>query len=328
MMSDFNLHGHDLFGDPIKPKASGVVSERFTFPPFTILDAKQGDWQERKREWLSIGIKSEIGRGDNLLMGGGVDEFDKYRDMEKSKYGKCMQDSMTDKYGRKPMNATSVFDPVICELMYRWFCPKGGQIVDAFAGGSVRGIVAGALGYSYWGCDLRSEQVEANRIQAQELFPHAKIEWVCGDSLLNMHKAPETDFLFTCPPYGDLEVYSDLENDLSAMEHEQFLVAYKQIIANSVERLKDNSFAAIVVGDFRDKKGFYRNFVSDTINAYEAAGARLYNEAILSTPVGTACLRVTKQFNAARKLAKTHQNILVFCKGDPRKAADKIKDDE
>jgi hypothetical protein len=34
-------------------------------------------------------------------------------------------------------------------------------------------------------------------------------------------------------------------------------------------------------------------------------------------------MRVTKQFEASRKMAKTHQNVLVFCKGDPRTAARK-----
>ena len=135
-----------------------------------------------------------------------------------------------------------------------------------------------------------------------------------------MGQAPEADFLFSCPPYGDLEVYSDEKDDLSNMNHIEFIDAYQKIIANSVNRLKNNRFAAFVVGDFRDKKGFYRNFVSDTINAFEQTGAKLYNEAILATSVGTACLRVSKQFNAGRKLAKTHQNILVFCKGDPKKA--------
>ena len=38
-MSEFALHGHDLFGEVVKPKASGPVAERFTLPPFTLLDA-------------------------------------------------------------------------------------------------------------------------------------------------------------------------------------------------------------------------------------------------------------------------------------------------
>ena len=37
--------------------------------------------------------------------------------------------------------------------------------------------------------------------------------------------------------------------------------------------------------------------------------------------MSTAAMRVTKQFESGRKLAKTHQNVLVFCKGDWKKAA-------
>jgi len=80
-------------------------------------------------------------------------------------------------------------------------------------------------------------------------------------------------------------------------------------------------FACFVVGDYRCKKGFYRNFVGETVVAFEAAGARFYNEAILVTSVGSLPVRITKQFKAGRKLGKTRQNILVFCKGDPKKAA-------
>lgn len=85
--------------------------------------------------------------------------------------------------------------------------------------------------------------------------------------------------------------------------------------------MKPNTFACFVVGDFRDGRGFYRNFVSETIDGFEQAGARLYNEAILATAIGSASMRVTKQFESGRKLAKTHQNVLVFCKGDWKKAA-------
>jgi hypothetical protein len=45
----------------------GNLSEKFILPPFSVLDARQGWWQERKRAWLALGIRSEIGRGDNAL---------------------------------------------------------------------------------------------------------------------------------------------------------------------------------------------------------------------------------------------------------------------
>lgn len=301
-MTELALFGTDLFGEVIKPKASGPVAERFTLPPFTILDARMADWQERKRAWSAMGIRGEVGRSAKSY---------NIHDWADANAGGAKADG----------DGTSIFDPTMCELAVRWFSPEGGQVVDPFAGGSVRGIVAGALGRHYWGCDLRPEQIAANEAQADEIAPRVRPVWVCGDSMETLPTAPEADFVFSCPPYGDLEKYSDDPRDLSAMDWHAFVAAYKRIILRAVSRMKSDTFACFVVGDFRDGRGFYRNFVSETIDGFEQAGARLYNEAILATPVGTAAMRVTKQFESGRKLAKTHQNVLVFCKGDWKKAA-------
>ena len=314
-----NLYGTDLFGHKIKPKASGIVAERFTIPPFTILDAKQGDWQERQRAWLSIGLRGEVGRSDEA---NGASRQKSSLYLVKNSSGDYSTGGDLIE-GGEVGNSASVFSPVVCELAYRWFSADGSQVVDPFAGGSVRGIVAGSLGRKYWGCDLRQGQIDANNAQADEIETTHRPQWVCGDSMEMLPEAPEADLIFSCPPYGDLEVYSDNPNDLSNMEWHTFVAAYKRIILKSVQRLKPDSFACFVVGDFRDKKGFYRNFVSTTIEAFEECGARLYNEAILATSVGSAAMRVTKQFESGRKMAKTHQNVLVFCKGDWKKAADK-----
>jgi len=40
-----------------------TLNDRFIVPPFSVLDARQGYWQERKRQWLALGIQSELGRG-------------------------------------------------------------------------------------------------------------------------------------------------------------------------------------------------------------------------------------------------------------------------
>jgi hypothetical protein len=50
---------------------SRTLSDRFGVPPFSVLDARQGYWQDRKRAWLALGIKSELGRGDCTPGGGG-----------------------------------------------------------------------------------------------------------------------------------------------------------------------------------------------------------------------------------------------------------------
>ena len=42
---------------------NGNLSDRFMIPPFSVLNAREGWWQSRKKAWLAIGIKSELGRG-------------------------------------------------------------------------------------------------------------------------------------------------------------------------------------------------------------------------------------------------------------------------
>jgi hypothetical protein len=219
-------------------------------------------------------------------------------------------------------SGTSIFDPVLCELAYSWFCPQGGTILDPFAGGSVRGIVASRLGRQYIGVELRPEQVEANRIQGEQLCQELPPVWHTGDSrnIDRICHDVQADFVFSCPPYADLEVYSDDPKDLSTLRYGDFKPAYFEIIAKACSRLKDDRFACFVVGDVRDKKGNYYNFVGDTVEAFRAAGLHFYNEAILVTSVGSLPIRAGKQFTASRKLGKTHQNVLVFVKGDGKRA--------
>jgi hypothetical protein len=147
-------------------------------------------------------------------------------------------------------------------------------------------------------------------------------EWVEGDAadIGDLCSGVTADLWFSCPPYGDLEVYSDNPRDLSTMKHDEFVEAYRKIISESAALLEDDRFAVIVVGDFRGPDGCYRNFVGDTITAFQDAGLRLYNEAVLVTNLGSLVLRVGKQFDVSRKMGKSHQNILVFVKGDARKA--------
>ena len=312
---DLALTGFDageleaLFDDDGEAYAEGLkgqMSSDFGLPPFTVLNAREGGWQKRKQYWLSYGINSEEGRPENLISYSSVATM-----------------------GEKD---TSIFDPVLCDLMYSWFSPKNGLVLDPFAGGSVRGIIASLLDRQYIGVDLRPEQVAANQKQAEEIITESPCypAWYCGDST-NIKKIAsdvQADMIMSCPPYADLEVYSDKPNDLSNMEYAEFLSAYKEIISQSYSLLKEDSFAVWTVGEVRDKKGNYYNFVGDTIQAFKDAGFHYYNEAILVTAVGSLPLRAGRTMRSTRKLGKTHQNILVFVKGDGKKAAKRCGDIE
>ena len=287
----------------------GALTEKFIIPPFTVLDSSQSRWLERKRLWNDLGIDSIRGRGDCLTFNASNDDFVSQRIAS--------------------AGSTSVFDPVLAEISYRWFTPNDGSILDPFSGGSVRGFVAGKTGRSYVGVDIRSEQVSENDKQIATHCPESSVRYVVGDSLhLDTLLPPEDtfDFVYSCPPYGDLEVYSNDPNDLSTMQPDAFVQAYREIIRLSVARLKDNRFAAFVVGNYRNSAGDLVDFTGQTVRAFEDAGCSFYNHFILMTPINTVAVRTGRQFTASRKAGLRHQSLLVFVKGKARKAVEAIGD--
>ncbi len=275
------------------------LRDTYLEPPFSVLDAKSGSWQKRKAKWLELGIKSEEGRSVVVLPGASNNDY--MPDMASS---------------------TSIFDPALCELMYKWFCPKGGTILDPFAGGSVRGIVAQKLGYKYTGIELRGEQVDSNRQQAKELLEaDNQPEWIQGDSEKELDNLSGTyDMIFTCPPYANLEVYSKDPDDLSNMTYELFKEHYWEILGKAFNKLEQGGFFVIVVGDVRDERGHYLDFVGETKrmlmnpkDPFTTPAAWLYNDLILLDPIGTAMIRAANTFKS-KKCVKVHQNVLVFKK--------------
>ncbi len=285
------------------------LQDQYGVPPFSVLDTRQGYWQERKEQWLSLGIESEIGREENLAIG--TKNFQK--------------NGWIDKESRLA-NGTSVFDPVLTEIIVRWYSAAGDTVLDPFAGGSVRGIISAMLNRRYIGIDLRPEQIAANLIQAQTVLTdeHTHPTWHAGDSsnINRIISDSSADLVMTCPPYGDLERYSDDPADLSTMSHDDFIDSYRHIVRDTMSHLRDDRFAVFVVGDYRDKQGHYRNFVSDTIDAVRSTGAHLYNEAILVQMIGVAAMVASTYFHSGRKLVKTHQQVLVFVKGDAKRATE------
>jgi len=518
--------------------ATLTLQQKFIISPFSVMDARAGIWAERKKAWRDLGIKSEIGRGSDedktesgLVFARSSQPPSTYeaKNAYEMKTGKKISwEEFANLFPQEMIQTgTSIFDPVLCEVIYRWFCPQGGTIIDPFAGGSVRGIVAALTGRQYTGIDLSERQIEANKENWEELrhinitegataaapitedkrelktatgektinvsgkwarhefactenyikttchgtccqgagkvmislLPHEaqqqekqgyatnngmlqpdpktgkcphkqtnglcglhntghkpfgciaspftlndsdtliirnrynmmkchgtgqpayktfrasldlilgneaerviqQIEagkdniktkipaqtyenlkyldslkhadathkitvkgneqaprWITGDSINIQDIAPgQYDLIFTCPPYANLEVYSDAPEDISNKDYPEFIRLYREIIEKTAALLKPNRFACVVVGEVRDKQGSYYNFVSDTIKAFTDAGLKYYNEAILIMNFGSLPIRAGKQFKNSRKVGKTHQNILMFVNGNP-----------
>ena len=300
-LEDLDFEGYD-FGfefdedtfDDAEEEPHGKLSDSFIIPPFDVLNARGGDWVKRKQWWNQlIGDKAQAREGSNANMSG------------------------TEKYGKKFASDVSILDPVLSEIAVKWFCTPDGKCFDCFAGDTVFGFVSGYLGHQFTGIELREEQVEFNNTQVDGL----PAKYICDDgrNVLQHVGVNTQDFLFSCPPYFDLEVYSDLENDASNQEsYEDFYAILDTAFTNAAKALKNNRFAVIVVGDIRDKKtGGYYNFPSDIINTFQRNGFVLYNNMKILTPIGTAAIRAAK-YMEYRKVAHVYQDVLVFYKGDQR----------
>lgn len=299
-----------LFDMPIPLPSS--LGDRFGIPPLTVFDRRQGYWQDRRRRWLEAGIDSGDGRDRALTYakGQGADEVSQ----------KLL--AMSD--------GTSVFDPVLTETMVRWYAPAGGMIYDPFAGGSVRGIVSMSLGRHYRGGDIREEQLVVNDNQRDTFVRRfgdsgGSAEWMIHDAATES-PVTDVDMILTCPPYGDLEVYSDLPEDVSNMDYDDFADAYADAILWAVDALAPNRFSIWVVGNYRDSRtGHMRNLVGLTHDAHIRAGAHYHSECVIVDPVGTGAMRAAATFKALRRPIRTHQQCLIFVKGDVRRATDALE---
>lgn len=210
----------------------------------------------------------------------------------------------------------SVLDPVLVETLLAWFAPyDGASVFDCFAGDPQGGFVSSYLGYSYTGIELREEQCQANKATAAKhgLSP----AYICDDGRnVAKHIGEGTqDLLISCPPYFDLEVYSDKPEDASNQkDFDSFYAILDEAFTAAVPLLKDNRFACVICTDIRGKGGVYYDFVERVRATFERNGMGLYNHLIIKNPIGSAAMRANRNM-VTRKPVRVHQDILVFLKG-------------
>lgn len=300
------MSGEALFDD--RPYALRLdLAERFIVPPFSVIDARTGRWAELRRWWDALDIDGTAGRGVDLTFSSSTATDDTSRRI--SAHG-----------------GTSAFSPVLCELIYRWWSPSGGVVLDPFAGGATRGVVAGVLGREYHGVELSEAQVDANEDTAYRLAGEmiTAPRWYRNDSV-KWQPNVAADAIVSCPPYGSLERYSSDPADLSTLKWPEFQVRYREAIGRSVDRLRPDRFAVFVVGNYREGKKTMRDLVGLTVDAFGSAGCDYYGDLVYVHPAPSAGLRVSSHFERNRKVAMVHQNVVVFVKGDPFRAAEAIR---
>jgi len=269
-------------------KGNNKLKNDWIMPPFSILDTRQIYWQERRKDWYELIGNTSFTR-ENAL-------------------GDDLMGSIND--------GVSLFDPVLAEIIYHWFSPAKGCVLNLFAGDVEPNIVAAYRGHPLQGIELRQDQIDHTNRIAVKLNIQNNVNLICDDVLnLNKHvKDNSQDILFSCPPFYNLEEYSIDKRDFANKEEVDFDTLLQQVINAGAQKLKNNRFAVFVVSEVRRPDGSYRGFIPKVIRWFEEAGLKYYNEIVLINSIGTLPFRINGMWQN-RKVGKMHQNVLVFFKG-------------
>ena len=202
--------------------------------------------------------------------------------------------------------------PLMEMILVRYGGPAGGKVLDAFSGGAPRAVTSAIMGFEYHGFDIREEALDETRATVDRLnlggvFLHH------GDGRFIDIDESEFDVAITCPPYFDLETYSDLPTDLSNLSsYEEFNAGMFMCALAHRKKMKPGAFVCIVVGPFRNKKTKELiDFRADTVLNFQEAGFIWHQEVVLSKNFGSAAKRAGNAWKG-KKLVPIHEYLLVF----------------
>lgn len=205
----------------------------------------------------------------------------------------------------------SVFPAPLMEMIIvRYGGAIGSHILDAFAGGPPRGLVSSIMGHQYTGFEIRQEQIDENELLLKSLKLKGAKYIKSDGRFLDVDDV--FDCAITCPPYFDLEQYSDQDDDISNLGSYAEFNASMWLCAHAHrERMKPGAFVCIIVGLFRDKRGELIDFPADTVENFRDAGFLYWQNIVLSKNFASAAVRAGNAWKGL-KLVPRHENLLVF----------------
>lgn len=162
-------------------------------------------------------------------------------------------------------------------LMLR-YSQKGDLVLDQFAGGGTTLVEAKLLGRNVIGVDVNDIALE--RCKEKTDFQHDGADgnvYIRKGDARNLSFIPDEsiDFICTHPPYANIIKYSDsLEDDISLLKVQDFLVEMEKVAAEAFRVLKSEKFCAVLMGDTR-QKGHMIPMSFDVMRIFENVGFKL-----------------------------------------------------
>lgn len=274
-----------------------------------------GDQSEHRRVKKMVvgngfhGLRGRAKRGNHLFL-------NQRNRLEKlSTRPGCFRKEVDDEsvYGGKITE--SVFNPIVAIWILNLFAPKQGIVYDPFAGGGTRAICACKAGLDYVGIEIRQEEIEQLKIRFDNNNVTPRVIH-CNSQNVPELKNSIADFLLTCPPYWNLEIYGGGCDDLSmAKTYKDFLSMLDNVIKESYRILKHGALSCWVVGLHREKnKGLLA--LNHDVAKLHCENGFIFKEEIILNQVNTGAIRRIGNFSKGNKLLiRTHEYCLIFQKG-------------
>lgn len=339
---------HDL-ENPKVFKAIGFI-ENFSYPEFTYMvygtldqvrlkklahatmvnvwNSSKGLWLQMKKEWNNkieeAGKKFNIPNPKFASREGCWQGTSGMANIVLSNQVVTNNEIVTNKSKTLNGNA-SVLDPVVCEVVLKFFMPTNGRkVYNPFGGGVQMGFVAGYYGYDYLASEIRQNQCDANNKLCSDF---ENVRWVKSDTSKYIPEE-KFDLIFSCPPYYKVEKYVDYdgkspEGEINSLAtYEQFRDTLFKGYENAIKVLNDDCFFVVMVGDSRGPDGGYYGVEAEHELFFKQHGLKIYNKITYLESEFTRRATAKKTLNS-RKFPKTEQKILVFFKGNPEHIKDK-----
>ena len=213
----------------------------------------------------------------------------------------------------------SKFSYGLSEFVLDYWTQENDIVYDPFMGWGIRGAVSILMNRKYIGVDISKSMYERAGKFLNDIM------WkINPDTAYYLHHADSTrpqpclknnniDFIFSCPPYYNLEVYPDNDdNQLSRQDsYDDFLMLIGDCLIECYKLLKHGKYAAFVVADWRDKG--YKLFHSHFIELAHNAGFELWDVIVLQLNSPFAFWKCGAN-ERAKYTAKSHEYLLVFKK--------------
>jgi DNA modification methylase len=197
----------------------------------------------------------------------------------------------------------SPFPEEVARLCFELYLRDSKYIFDPFAGWGERGFYAREYGKKYRGFDISHEAIK-----------YAANEFVVCNTLADSaeQQIPKFDGLITCPPYWNLERYTDAGMD-SAPTWKSFLYEYWSIFERVYAAAKQGATFCIQVGDWRSENVYY-DLAHKTRSLFEELGATTIDDVIVSRKNISKIKVMLPQAKRLGYTVKTHEYLLVFKK--------------